>query len=203
MSPSGPPTRRVSASAQRLELLVFVEGAQTEELYLTYWRRRYRDHVLIHIDPFRGGPLQLVQHAVQAKRGEARDAKRGRGRAHDQSWCVFDIDEHPHVPQAVELALRNDINVAISNPCLELWFILHFEDRTAYIDRFTAQSRAGLLLKCGKVLTDSALETLATRHADAVVRAVKLDEKHRGDGSPAGSNPSTSIWSLIDRIRET
>jgi hypothetical protein len=68
--------------------------------------------------------------------------RRGRGRPHDQVWCVFDRDEHPNFAKAIDLADRHGINLAISNPCLELWVILHFEDQTAYLERQTAQDRA-------------------------------------------------------------
>jgi hypothetical protein len=77
---TGPPHRRPSRAALLPDLLVFVEGLRTEDLYLTYWRRQYRDRVRVEIDPFRGGPLQLVEKALQARRTEARDEKRGRGR---------------------------------------------------------------------------------------------------------------------------
>jgi hypothetical protein len=30
---------------------------------------------------------------------------------------------------------------------------------------------------------------------------VKLDAKHRGDGSPEGENPSSNLWQLVDLIR--
>jgi hypothetical protein len=199
--PSGPPQRRPSKAAILLDLLVFVEGLRTEDAYLTYWRRLYRDKVLIEIDPFRGGPLQLVEKAVEAKRSEAREVKRGRGRPHDQIWCVFDRDEHPNFARAVDLANRNSINLAISNPCIELWFILHFERRTAYIERHAAQRRAEDLLGCSKVLTDSALSALAERYDRARDEAIRLDEKHAGDGSPPASNPSSGVWRLIDLIR--
>jgi hypothetical protein len=198
---SGPPQRRPSKAAVTLDLLVFVEGLRTEDLYLTYWRRRYRDRVLVEIDPFRGGPLQLVEKAVQAKRAEARDAKQGRGRPHTQIWCMFDRDEHPNFAKAIDLANRNGINLAISNPCIELWFILHFENRTAYTDRQAAQHRAEELLGCSKVLTDPALSALAQRYDKARILAARLDEKHAGDGSPLGSNPSSGVWRLIDLIR--
>jgi RloB-like protein len=180
---------------------VFVEGLRTEELYLTYWRRQYRDRVLVEIDPYRGGPLQLVERAVEAQRTEARDARKGRGRPHNQIWCVFDRDEHPHFARAIDLANRHGINLAISNPCLELWFILHFEDETAYLERQAAQRRAEQLLGCSKVLTESALSALAERYGEARRRAVQLDDKHVGDGSPPGKNPSSGVWRLIDLIR--
>ena len=116
---------------------------------------------------------------------------------------MFDVDEHPNLAAAVELACRNGIEVAVSNPCLELWFLLHFEESSAFLDRKEAQRRAQAYLRSGKLLTEAALEELAVRHDDAVGRAIKLDAKHRGDGSPDGANPSSNVWRLIDLIRGT
>jgi hypothetical protein len=198
---TGPTRRRVSKAAQRFELLAFVEGLRTEDLYLTDLGRRYRHRVLVTIDPFRGTPLSLVEHAIHTKEREAREARRGRGRPHDEIWCVFDVDEHPHLDQAIELAGRNGINLAISNPCLELWLILHFENRVAFLERSDAQRRARDLLGCGKVLSQTALDALAGNCLAAVERAMKLDAKHAGDGSPVGSNPSTGVWRLVEAMR--
>ncbi len=144
--------------------------------------------------------MQLVERAAETKRAEARDARKRRGRAHDQIWCVFDRDEHPNFAKAIALADRHGINVASSNPCLELWFILHFEDQTAYLERQAAQRGAEGLLGCSKVLSESALSALADGYDEARRRAVKLDEKHAGDGSPPGTNPSSGVWRLIDLI---
>ena len=146
--------------------------------------------------------MQLVQRAIEYKRAEAKDAKRGRGRPHDQIWCVFDRDEHPHFDEAVKLAMDHGIHVAMSNPCIELWFVLHFEDRTAFLDRREAQHRATELLGCGKVLAPAAVDALIGRFHDAARRARKLDAKHAGDGSPPGSNPSTGVWRLVEEIRK-
>ena len=122
----GAPKRTITSRAVRKELLVFVEGARTEADYLTAWHREYRDTVTVTIDPFHGGPLQLVERAIEAMNGEGRDARRGRGRAHDEYWCMFDRDEHPNVPDALSKALGAGVGVAFSNPCVELWFLLHF-----------------------------------------------------------------------------
>jgi len=120
---------------------------------------------------------------------------------HDEIWCVFDVDAHPKLAEAIELAGRHGIEVAVSSPCFELWFILHYEDQTAHIERHPAQARAKGLLGCGKVLSPDALNALADRHDDAVKRAKALDKKHKGDGSPPRSNPSSEAWKLVDRIR--
>ena len=197
----GRPRRVAGDPATRREVLVFTEGEKTEDGYLLPWRRAYRDTVLLEIDPFHGVPQSLVEQAVATKKAEARDERRGRGRAHDEIWCVFDIDAHPNVPEAIQLAEAHGIGLAISNPCIELWFILHFRDQTAYLSRHDAQSAAAALLGCGKVLTRAAMELLRDGYEDARDRARRLDAKHDGDGSPPRSNPSSSVWTLIEAIR--
>jgi hypothetical protein len=115
---------------------------------------------------------------------------------------MFDRDEHPNFAEAVDLAVRHQINLAISNPCLELWFMLHFQDQTAYLEREEAQRRAQELLGCSKALTEPALRMLADNYDGARRRAIKLDEMHAGNGSLPRSNPSSGAWRLIDQIRD-
>lgn len=155
----------------------------------------------VTIDERHGAPATLVDHASQIKKTELRIEKRGGGPAHDEFWCVFDIDEHVNIPAAIDKAHANDINLAITNPCIELWFILHHQDQFAHIERGRAQSRWKELSGCGKNLTAEAIEHLLSAHADATARAVSLDAKHHGDGSPSGSNPSSNLHLLVDRIR--
>jgi hypothetical protein len=169
---------------------------------VVYWHRLHRQRVNVTIAGQHGVAKTLVELAVAAKREAERDERRGRGAAWDEVWCVFDTDEHPNLREALEMAQANGVHVAVTNPCIELWFILHFEDQTAHIERGPAQSRARDLLNCKKHLSDSALETLGERYEDARDRAKSLDEKHEGDGSPPRSNPSSEVWKLVDRIRE-
>jgi hypothetical protein len=68
------------------------------------------------------------------------------------------------------------------------------------MERHPAQRRAEELLGCSKVLNESALSTLAGRYDVAKIRAMELDEKHAGDGSPPGSNPSSGMSRLVDVI---
>lgn len=113
---------------------------------------------------------------------------------------MFDIDEHPNVDTAIDLAHRNDVRIAVSNPCLELWFLLHFGDQTAWIHRHEAQRRAAHCLGCGKSLSAAALDELHDRYDEARLRARQLDVKHRHDGSDPRANPSSEIWRLVDTI---
>jgi hypothetical protein len=194
-----PPRRKITSDAVKHQLLVFVEGEVTEDEYLTHYRKLHRRHTAVEIDPFHGGPLQLVQWAVKAKRAEERAAKR-RGRAHDEVWCVFDVDQHPNLEEAIALAVENDVNVAVSNPCLELWFLLHFSPQTAYIERHEAQHRAKEELNCGKRLVPEALARLEEAYETAKERAIALEKMHRANDTAAPGNPSSGMWSLVDSI---
>ena len=101
---------------------------------------------------------------------------------------------------AIEKAQANDISVAVSNPCIELWFVLHFRDQNAHIERGDAQTISTNLLKCNKILDEPALRMLEEKFPAAKVRAKALDAKHLGDDRAARSNPSSGMWMLIDRI---
>ena len=95
-----------------------------------------------------------------------------------------------------------DIEVAVSNPCMELWLVLHAEDQTAHISRRNVQRRASeLQLTFGKGIPDSAWGTLFDEFETAQQRAKALDQRHAGNGSPPRSNPGTDIWQRVDRIR--
>jgi RloB-like protein len=203
-SQGGPPRRgRGGSSVRRKELLVFTEGLRTEVQYINFWHRLYREKIIVTISEKHGEPLTLVRLALAARDREQVEERRSGGKARDEYWCVFDRDVHPHFKEAVDLARKEGIKLAVSNPCIELWFLWHFDDCNTHIERHEAQRRAKDYLKCDKNLSDDALNQLGhdTRYADASTRARNMEVKHQGDGSPAGSNPSSTMAALIDRIR--
>ena len=203
MSPKrgGEPKRKVSDTAKRRSVLVFTEGKKTEPVYLTHWSRAYRERIIVTIDGFHGTPLSLVQEAANRRAADLKAARRGGGDAYSEYWCVFDIDEHPNVARALELAASSGVMVCVTNPCVELWFLLHFQDQNAAIHRYDAQRKAAAYLNDGKTPTSVSLAAMSSRYEDARRRAQELDRKHELDGSPPRSNPSSEVWRLIETIR--
>ena len=172
----------------------------TEKDYVEHWYRKFRHSVLVAIDSFHGSPLSLVEEAIKQRAQDQREEKRGRGCARDEYWCVFDRDSHEDFDQAIATAEAEGIQVAYSNPCLELWFVLHFEDQGRWIHRDDVQKVSKRLLKCEKRLTPEALESLDESFDNAKRRALQLDSWHEGNDSPPRSNPSSSVWELVERI---
>ena len=48
----------------------------------------------------------------------------------DLVYCVFDTDTDPikqrEIDEAIRQAGRSNVEIVLSNPCFEVWFILHF-----------------------------------------------------------------------------
>ena len=111
---------------------------------------------------------------------------------------MFDIDEHPNVQEAKNMASANGIDLAISNAAFELWLILHFRDSPG------AQHRNHLVTILKRFVNnyDKKLDFAAVRdgYHDAVVRAKRLD-KDAQEMDEASRNPTTGVWKLTESIR--
>ena len=179
---------------------VLSEGAVTERGYLTMWARLNRRSVRLDVSDRGMTPETLVRRAKQYIL-RTRRLKRSE-REFDELWCVFDVDQHPNLSHAINDAQQSGIEVAVSNPCFELWLVLHREEQTAYIERHDVQRRSDeLQLTDNKRILSSAERILVDAVDTAKQRALALDRRHAGNRSPARSNPSTDVWRLVDRLR--
>lgn len=180
---------------------VLTEGRVTEPSYLAALARHFRQTVTIDLDRTSGGktPLALVERAAgQVRRNRKRRRKDG-GPDFDEIWCVYDIDEHDNIVEAAHLAEREGIGIAVSDPCFELWLILHVADQTAWVSRADAQQRArDLGITDGKRLRDA--PSLAAEWEPASERAEALAAQHERDDKPPTSNPSSTVSSLARSI---
>jgi len=180
----------------RQQLLVFTEGKVTEPTYLNAWARRVRERVIIHLDERTGlDPRGLVELAVETRRTELREERRHRGQSHDAYWCVFDVDEHTRLREALDVAQAHDIKVALSNPNFELWILLHHRDQTAALTKDDTRRFVRDEMGIDKSLPPGVIESLMAAHGAAEARATRLDEMHLRNGSDG--NPSTGVPALI------
>ena len=181
---------------------VLTEGEVTEPDYL---RAVSVDNPAIRIRFIARGmrPAQLVERARRALRANSRERRTSGSPEFDEIWCVMDTDDHPGLDAALQEAEATGIRLAVSNPCFELWLLLHFDRQSAEIDRHRAQAEANRLgILDGKQLSSLARRELASRYPDAKNRAQELDAMHARADRPEGSNPSSRVWKLTDRLAE-
>ncbi|MFG2166066.1 RloB family protein [Micromonospora chersina] len=197
---SRPLARKVGVRVPRKTLAVFCEGERTEPEYLEALRRepevREVAAVDLRIESQGTGsvPLTLVRMAVEARER----AEREEGEV-DEFWCVFDVEwprNHPGLKEAIQLARRHGIHLAISNPCFELWLILHFEAYGAWLDNDAARRRRRT--HDGQVDKGLVAATYMPQRAVAARRAAALDDRHKGDATTfPHNNPSSGMYKLI------
>ena len=146
-------------------------------------------------------PKTLVAYAVARMKEAAREARRRRDEnlSYDEVWCVFDVDDHPAIVEAKQQARDNGLKVAVSNPCFELWILLHFQSQTR------AEQRSGIRRLCKAYIPDydkeAKYERLKPSYPTAVERARDLDKWHESRNT-TGHNPSTSVHQLTERLME-
>jgi hypothetical protein len=168
---------------------------------LSYFAQVKRDLRLpnFEVKHAKGNPLDIVKYAID---DPARPPERER-HDRDQTWCVFDVeapDPHPRLKEAIQLAEVSGIRCAVSNPCFEVWPILHVRDLRGYVS------------------SKQACDLLADLHPTYSARRKVVDylsfkphysiAKRRAVGLFAASdvtniadcNPYSSVWEMMDRL---
>jgi len=186
----------------RKSLLVLCEGKVTEPKYLNAFKHEHRSQLIeVEVVPECGVPKSLVEQAVDRKKHAEKEARRYSDpyRKYDEVWCVFDVDIHPNLPEAKQQALDNKLNLAISNPCFELWVLLHFREQHAHQERGVIQ--AAVREHLHDFDKEVPYDKVQPHYEEAVGRAIALTEWQVQQGRPDG-NPSTAVHNLTERIAE-
>lgn len=187
--------------------ILFCEGENTEPQYFDAFRLICKNALVdVEIVPGVGVPMTIAEKAIERARSEGFGRFRRNKELfekNDQIWAIFDRDAHPNFNNAVNECEQNDIKVGRSNPCFELWLILHEQDYDAHQGRHQVQKLLGELRpeynKKGAKAPD--FQEMVTRVGEAEGRSKKQLEDREKDGNPYG-NPSTTVGLLTRAIRE-
>jgi hypothetical protein len=156
--------------------------------------------VRIYIPPEHGVPKRLVEIAKDHKKTAETNARRERdvNLVYNSVWCVFDVDDHPHISDARQMAADNGIELAISNPCFELWLLLHFRDGPGMQHRDKIKE---LLVHFVPGYDKNVkFSAFSDGYQQAVTRAKRLDNSAESDDD-VGRNPTTGVYLLTEIIR--
>ncbi len=194
--------RRSGFRQPKKTLVVFCEGKRTEPEYLDALKRLPEVHnvaaVDVRVETSHGGavPLTLVNLAI-----EARNRYQGNEGEIDEYWCVFDVEwprNHPNLEAARTLAKANQIEVAISNPCFEIWLAFHFTDCSAWMDNDAARRlRRNLDGQADKGLS---ADTYMPKRSEAVRRALSMEQRHSDVTNFPNDNPSSGMHRLVTSV---
>ncbi|MDR2971984.1 MAG: RloB family protein, partial [Bacteroidales bacterium] len=154
---------------------------ETEEAYINYLRSQYRLPIEIKVRK-KGGDIN-ERYISNFKSNHTRHKK-------DETFLIYDSD----VPEIVKkLKQIRNAELLLSNPCFEIWYLLHFQTQTAELASAQCISELEKHVHDYKkgALNVSLKEILSLNKAEAIKRA---------EGLEVGKNPSTAIYALIKRL---
>lgn len=203
--PPSPSLKRVTETiAPRVAIHIVCEGINTEPEYFICCKDHYGSGMIdLKIVPGAGVPRTLVDTAV-ALRQELIAKKRKSKDSFDacfRVWAVFDRDEHPLVEEALVTARDNSIDVAFSDPCFEVWPLLHLVDHGSQDDRHEVHKKLSELMpgydhNKGAIINYGLIKDSFDQ---AYQRAERLNKKRVEELCPHG-RPSTTVGNLVLKI---
>ncbi len=182
--------RRVGTREPVQSFLIVCEGQQTEKRYFEAFKVP-KDVRLITVQGLGRNTSSLVIEAIKLK--DKKD--------YDQVWCVFDVEDYSAqvIHEAIDMAYKNQIHLAISNQAFEIWFLLHYD---YYHTPMSRKQYAKILSeKLGfEYQKDSDLYSIMLPYQDTAMRnAVRLlNEFEKFD--PARNDPSTTVHRLVQEL---
>lgn len=132
--------RRKGTRLPNKRVHILCEGSVTEPKYLDAFIRSLAARVVAP-GVIKGGvgvPKTIVQKCIELKRQVELESRRSGFKDLDEIWAVFDVDEHD-LSEALPLAQAHSIRCAISNPCIEIWGLLHEKEIDRPYHRHEAQ----------------------------------------------------------------
>jgi RloB-like protein len=182
-------------------LVIVCEGGKTERKYFDEYKEQKSGLKIETPNSTVTDPINLVKFAKHQITKYALNFQQG-----DRVWCVFDVDHHTdqEIQKARTLAGK-DVQVCLSNPSFELWYLLHF---CYYNSRITNQD---LFQKLKKYIptyqkNKDFFSKLIAKRNNAIKHAKKLNKMHESNGIKilsVSSNPSTQVFKLVEYILKT
>ncbi len=199
--------RRPSSRNIAQKILIVCEGSKTEPIYFNSIRNDLRSltlNIIVLPHQNKTDPHSIIERLIK-ERQQRKDNQQWSKEY--EAWAVFDGDEHieknlANWQSAIALAKSQKINLAIKNPCFELWYLIHFQDHFAQINR---DSLINLLRKhiadydksmCLDTNPLKLLTEQAIQRADKIAKQIERNEldKH---SNPCCSGLSKLISSLL------
>lgn len=185
-------------------LYILTEGAVTEREYFCCIRERLGiAKELVTIKKAQcTDPNGMVDEAIKLKKKNAIESYRGNDVVVDRWWIVLDSEcQYSNMRDALMKAKKNGILLAVSDPSIELWLLLHFRYTTAAYDSASQLieelSKSQLLPGYGSRNKKPKMDVLYPRIHEAVRNARRLRSSHTCKGN---THPLTDVDLLLDDL---
>ncbi len=198
----------VGSRLVKTTILIVCQGKETEKNYFKDFKRALKARTVhVKVEDSTGiDPNSLVRKTIRFQEKED----------YDHVWCVFDKDDF-EVNEAFDLAKTNRIEIAFSNECFELWYVLHFKCIESSLGRKQLEGEVTKLFqkyvpddypKRGKGTkgrkynkNDEGIYGLLLDRQQQAIRNAKRLAKTNCRSEPC-NNPGTTVYKLVEELNK-
>ena len=194
--------RNINSRKSKRVILVAVEGKnKTENNYFNNYRLRDKDYIIKLVPGNETDPINLVNKTIIKVKELGLNLEEN-----DRAYCIFDTDlderKNMQIIKARKLAKKYHIIMITSNPCIELWFLLHFEYTTAWL------SNNDVINKLKKYYPKyeknmNIFPEIKDKVFEAIKNAKKLESFQLDNDKIIGTveaNPSTEMYKIVEEL---
>lgn len=188
---------------ESVSILIVCEDSKSSPDYFERFRKKLRlSTVTVEVcgEECGSAPMNVVNFAKEKKKSVETSTRLD---GYDYIFCVVDVDNHPSLGDAIQTARDNDIDLIISNPCIEYWYILHFDETgSSYNSRPKLYKRLSehLGYKYEKSGCDF-FEVVYPKTKTAIKNSKNiLRSQWQYEDDPKKCNPSTHVHQVVECI---
>ncbi len=194
---------KVSRKTKKI-ILIGAEGKnQTERKYFKAFNQVQSEYKIMAGKGNNTDPVGVVEDLLKSAKQEELDLKDG-----DMLACFIDVDlkkgRDQELRAAMKLARQNNISVLLSNPCFEIWYLLHFRYSTKLYG-----SNEEVIKELGSYISDyskskDVYDLIENKIDQALLNTKRLESYHleNGTNDRLKKLPSTEAYKLIEMILE-
>ncbi|UKK54386.1 RloB family protein [Prevotella sp. E2-28] len=173
---------RISKGKQmKPNFFVFCEG-ETEIAYVKFLRSLYRAPIQVIV---KKGKSNISEDYIERSQNEYVRTEQ------DKVFLMYDLDVDGMLEQLQKIP---NAELIVSNPCIELWFLLHYQEQKSEISSVKCVQKYQKVSKGYKkgILSEEEKDVFTKNRESALERAKKL---------AAFQNPSTTVFKLLEELK--
>lgn len=187
---------------QKSKILIAAEGKnKTEKTYFSNFEDGKKSYNITYARGNNTDPLKLVNMLIKEIDELKLDLQDD-----DVAYCIFDTDVDPNknkiIEEAIQLAKKNNIKIITSSPCIELWFLLHYDYTTANMDNEEVIKR--LKEYYPKYEKNINIYPDIIKGIDLAIERAKKLEKYQNDNNrrigTVEANPNTEVYKIVEYL---
>nr|WP_129409637.1 RloB family protein [Marinitoga lauensis] len=123
---------------------------------------------------------------------------------YDQIWFVFDKDEvkDQDFNNTINKLEKNGYKAIYSNPCFELWYLLHYDFYQASLSKEHCLKKLKEKIPEYEKNSEDMYNKLKDKMEIAIDNAKKLEELKKDIKSFSKKNPYTNVYKLVEELKK-